>query len=598
MLLLLTLAAILVGMVSYVGLTSVRRIQEEFDRSVNQDARRVVALLQTGDAVAQLSAQAREIELIGENGAEIEGTAAAEKRFQLLAAVEQIRIWREQYRRHLREIDPKRSAFLQDLDGMTAGIVNEALVLTELKAQKRPQHEVVAESRKLSAARQELARLIDNAIAEELSDLEARNRQANVMVARAIRTGLPLLMTAVLLALLIGALVNIRLARDADRMKGLADRVQQQLQRLSILHTIDTAILTSLDLRVTLDLLLEQATDHLGVHAADVLLLNPSTQTLDYAAGRGFQTAALQHTRLRLGEGHAGRAALERRTINIPDLTETPGAFVRAPLLPGEDFTAYYGVPLIAKGQVKGVLEIFHRTPLDPDDEWLRFLEAMGGQAAIAIDSAVLFEDLHRANVDLTLAYDTTLEGWSRALDLRDKETEGHTQRVTELTMRLARAMGMSEARLVHVRRGALLHDIGKMGIPDSILLKPGPLTADEWEIMRRHPVYAYEMLWPIAYLRPALDIPYCHHEKWDGTGYPRGLKGEHIPLAARIFAVADVWDALSSDRPYRSAMPRDAVRAYISEQAHRHFDPTVVETFWGVERADLAPSETVKRVS
>jgi putative nucleotidyltransferase with HDIG domain len=182
--------------------------------------------------------------------------------------------------------------------------------------------------------------------------------------------------------------------------------------------------------------------------------------------------------------------------------------------------------------------------------------------------------------VELAAAYDATIEGWSRALDLRDRETEGHTQRVTELTMRLARALGLPEDQLTHIRRGALLHDIGKMGIPDNILLKAGTLSETEWEIMRRHPAYAYEMLLPIAYLRPALDIPYCHHEKWDGTGYPRGLKGNQIPLAARLFAIADVWDALRSDRPYRLGWPIDKVRAHIASLAGTHFEPHLVELF------------------
>ena len=153
-------------------------------------------------------------------------------------------------------------------------------------------------------------------------------------------------------------------------------------------------------------------------------------------------------------------------------------------------------------------------------------------------------------------------------------------RRVTEMTLKLAREMGLSDAELVHVRRGALLHDIGKMGVPDYILHKPGALTDEEWEIMRKHPVYAYEMLSPIAYLRPALDIPYCHHEKWDGTGYPRGLQGEQIPVAARIFAIVDVWDALRSERPYRQAWSDEAALAHIKEQAGKHFDPQVVETF------------------
>lgn len=204
----------------------------------------------------------------------------------------------------------------------------------------------------------------------------------------------------------------------------------------------------------------------------------------------------------------------------------------------------------------------------------------LAGQAAIAIDNMAMFDKVQHSHLELVLAYDATIEGWARALDLRDKETEGHSQRVTEMTLRLARALGMNEEKLVHIRRGALLHDIGKLGVPDSILLKAGPLTAEEWEIMRRHPQYAYEMLSSIAYLQPALDIPYCHHEKWDGTGYPRGLKGEQIPLAARIFAVVDVWDALSSDRPYRPAWPQEKVRAYLKEEAGKHFDPSIVEVF------------------
>jgi HD-GYP domain-containing protein (c-di-GMP phosphodiesterase class II) len=245
-----------------------------------------------------------------------------------------------------------------------------------------------------------------------------------------------------------------------------------------------------------------------------------------------------------------------------------------------ENIQAYYGLPLIAKGQVKGVLEVFHRTPLQANTEWLEFLEALGRQAAIAIDNAQLFDKLQRSNSELTLAYDATIEGWSRALDLRDKETEGHSQRVTEMTLQLAQLMGVGDTALIHIRRGALLHDIGKLGVPDAILLKPDALTEAEWEIMRKHPQYAYDMLAPISYLRQALDIPHCHHEKWDGTGYPQGLKGEQIPLAARIFAVADVWDALRSDRPYRLGWPEEKVRAHIATASGKHFDPEVVKAF------------------
>jgi putative nucleotidyltransferase with HDIG domain len=187
---------------------------------------------------------------------------------------------------------------------------------------------------------------------------------------------------------------------------------------------------------------------------------------------------------------------------------------------------------------------------------------------------------LKTANAEMVQAYDATLEGWSRALELRDQQTDGHSRRVSELAVCLGRAMGMDEAQLLQVRRGALLHDIGKVGIPDNILVKPGPLTEEEWDIMKRHASYGYELLMRIPFLQEALAIPYCHHERWDGTGYPRGLKGEEIPLAARIFAVIDVWDALCSDRPYRKAWPEHEARAYIRSLSGAHFDPKVVDAF------------------
>ncbi|RPI31533.1 MAG: GAF domain-containing protein [Chloroflexota bacterium] len=366
---------------------------------------------------------------------------------------------------------------------------------------------------------------------------------------------------------------------DVSDRKVAERRIQSQIQKLDALRTIDMAITASLDLRVTLDVLLDQVITQLHVDAADILLLRPHSQILEYAASRGFLSTAITRSRLHLNEGYAGRAARERQTLAIPDLTNT-NDFLKIAAIAGEKFIAYYGVPLIAKGQVKGVLEVFHRSPLQPDVDWLDFLETLAGQAAIAIDNASLFENLQRSNVELALAYDATIEGWSRALDLRDHETEGHTERVTEMTVRLCSVLGINNEELVHIRRGALLHDIGKMGISDSILLKPGPLSEEKWKVMRMHPVYAYELLSPISYLRPALDIPYCHHEKWDGSGYPRGLRQEDIPLSARIFAVVDVWDALRSDRPYRPAWPDEQVLEYIYSQSGKHFDPQITELF------------------
>jgi putative nucleotidyltransferase with HDIG domain len=372
----------------------------------------------------------------------------------------------------------------------------------------------------------------------------------------------------------------------SERRKAEA-RIASQLQRLSALRTIDLVIATSFDLRVTLEIILQHVVTQLQVDAAAILTYHEALTELEFAAGHGFRGSAISRLRLRLGEDYAGRAALERRLVHIPDLSRDEHRLARAELIDGEEFISFYAVPLVAKEKIMGVLEIFHRSPLDPDPDWLNFLQTLAGQTAIAIDNAELFNRLQRTNSDLVRAYDATIEGWSRALDLRDKETEGHTQRVTEMAMELASAMGIGEAELVHIRRGALLHDIGKMGVPDQILLKPEPLTEEEWEIMRRHPQYAYEMLSPIDFLHPALEIPYCHHEKWDGSGYPRGLKGERIPFAARIFSVVDVWDAVRSDRPYRPAWTQEKALEHIRSLSGTYFDPKVVEIFLNMRPFD-----------
>ena len=237
-------------------------------------------------------------------------------------------------------------------------------------------------------------------------------------------------------------------------------------------------------------------------------------------------------------------------------------------------------IPLISKGEIKGVMTVFHRKDFTPNTAWSSFLGTLAGQAAIAMDITQMFDSLQRANMELSLAYEATIEGWSQALDLRDKETEGHSKRVTEMTLQMGKALQLGDEEINHMRRGALLHDIGKLGVPDSILLKVEKLTDEEWLIMRKHPEFAYDMLHPITYLRDSLDIPYSHHEKWDGTGYPQGLKGEGIPLAARIFAIVDVWDALISDRPYRQAWSKPDAMQYIREQSGKHFDPQVTDIF------------------
>ena len=378
-----------------------------------------------------------------------------------------------------------------------------------------------------------------------------------------------------------GEIINYAaVKRDITSQVKAEEQIRLQLSRLDSLHSIDVEILTNIDLNTILDVVLKQVQNGLGIDAANILLFNSSLQSLQYTAQVGFKRDKLSYKYLRLGKGLAGKTALERKTTYIKDLSKESDFLAETPELISENFISYFGLPLLAQGKLKGVLEVFHRTPLDPDIEWLKFLDMLAGQAAIAIENISLFEFLQKSNTELRLAYDTTLEGWARALELRDMETEGHSRRVTDLTTELATAMGTDPRMLDHIRRGALLHDIGKMGIPDAILNKPGPLTDIEWTVMKKHPVFAYDMLREIVFLKPAIDIPYCHHEKWDGSGYPLGMHGEGIPLAARVFAVVDVYDALTSTRTYRKAWSVEKTLAHIQENSGTHFDPQIVDMF------------------
>lgn len=381
----------------------------------------------------------------------------------------------------------------------------------------------------------------------------------------------------------------IELKRAEDAARSLNVQLERQLHRADVLRHVDRAITHCPDLKLNLEIVIEQTMGHLGIDALDILLCDPHTQSLEYIAGKGFSTTSPSPKALRLQCGPAARAVLQGDRVQISRLVAESAGLPKE-WVTDEGFVYYLGVPLKVNGQVNGVLELFHRSIVEPDGEWISFVETIADQASIAIHNATILDRVQRSNRELTRAYDATIEGWSHALDLRDKETEGHTKRVTEMTVRLARAMGVDEADLVHVRRGALLHDIGKMVVPDDILFKPGPLTTDEWEIIRRHPVHAYDMLSPIEYLRSALDIPYAHHEKWDGSGYPRALCKEQIPLAARIFAVVDVWDRLRSNRPYRPGWPEDRVRRHIRSLAGTHFDPKVAETFLQLLATSITP--------
>ncbi len=372
----------------------------------------------------------------------------------------------------------------------------------------------------------------------------------------------------------------IAIVRDVSERVKSAERIQNQLRRLYALHSVDAAITASFDLKVTLSVILRQTINQLGAEAADILILNPNTHMLEFASGQGFQTKQAQPMPLMIGQGYAGRAALERRTISIADLQKQPAGTQFAPNYLVEKYANYYAVPVIAKGQVKGVLEIFMGSFLQPDDDWLDFLSIMANQAAAAIDSASLFQDLQRTNAELSLAYDSSIESWAQVLELSNRENGEHAYRVVELTINLARSMGIAEQELIHFRRGALLHDVGKLGIPENILNKPGPLDESEWKVMRTHPKLACELLSSVKYLAPAMDIPHFHHERWDGSGYPDGLCEEQIPFPARLFAVVDVYDALTSNRPYRSAWSRQVSLNHIQQSSGKLFDPVVVKAF------------------
>lgn len=368
----------------------------------------------------------------------------------------------------------------------------------------------------------------------------------------------------------------------------LFDDVQGHLARTKALHDIQLAISNSFDLQYTLNIALSNAVAHLKVDAATVMLKIPNTHILECAAVQGFKRYRMAGRIQPLGEGLAGRAAVKQRLVYFPDLGDLQDVPEVNTIVAEEGFVSYYGICLMSKGLVKGVIEIYHRLPLSLDEESLEFLQDFAGQVAVAVENISLFTDLQHSNLQLALAYDATIDGLTRALDLRDRETEDHTRRVIDLTLQFARMAGISPADLVHVRRGAYLHDIGKIGVPDAILLKNDSLNEDEWAVMRRHPQYAYDMLYPVDYLRPALEIPYCHHEKWDGTGYPRGLRSTDIPLAARLFAVVDVWDALTHERPYRKAWTEEQAADYLRVQSGKHFDPQLVEMFFKlINRSD-----------
>jgi PAS domain S-box-containing protein/putative nucleotidyltransferase with HDIG domain len=369
------------------------------------------------------------------------------------------------------------------------------------------------------------------------------------------------------------------MAASAIHRAILYDQTLQHLENFRSLRTIDQGILAKLPRETVLQLIVDQVIANLGVHAVDILLIDESNGQLELAASSGFHHEFPNGSMFEQGGPAAFHKLAQSKSFYVENLRTIPN-FITVRQLEQERFISYFAVPFSLNDLPKGILEIFQRKRLDFSSEQIEFLYGLTRQISIAMTYIDLYSGLEQKNIELIEAYDSTIEGWSRTLNLRDEETEDHTQRVTQMTMELAKRMGIDGEDLTRIRWGTLLHDIGKMGVPDSILHKPGPLSSEEWQIMRMHPVYAYERLKPIKFLQKSLEIPYCHHEKWDGSGYPRRLKGLAIPLSARVFALVDVWDALISDRPYRAAWGEDRALAYVIEQSGRHFDPAVVKVF------------------
>jgi len=354
-------------------------------------------------------------------------------------------------------------------------------------------------------------------------------------------------------------------------------------RQVGALVGVGSAINSSLGLKRVLEMVMDSLIALMGAERGLLMLREPNGE-LKVRVARGGDREDLAQEVFSISNTVVQQVAETGNAILTTNAQDDP-RFGRQVSVAAYRLRSILCAPLKIKDNLIGVIYVDNRahTGIFGNND-LSLISAFSNQAAVAIDNASLFDDLQESNAELEIAYQATLEGWVRALDLRDKETEGHTQRVTALTQRLAQAMGVDDNALLHITRGALLHDIGKMAIPDGILLKPGSLTDEERAHIQKHPVYAYEMLSPIKFLHPALDIPYCHHEKWDGTGYPRKLKGEEIPFAARIFSVVDVWDALISDRPYRKGLPPSEIRERIQKDSGSHFDPKVVETFLSLD--------------
>jgi response regulator RpfG family c-di-GMP phosphodiesterase len=344
-------------------------------------------------------------------------------------------------------------------------------------------------------------------------------------------------------------------------------------------------------------ILLDHIRTHLGVDAVALHVTNRRLQ-LKNNARLGFRAGETLQEIVDSSLGMAHKVMSTKGSVHYNQSFSNTATQRFTGFMREEGFYDYLGIPITEGQQFLGVLELYSQTPLNATPDWKLHLKFIHGLTANTIQRKIQLTKQDVSTAELEVAYSETLEAWVRALEIRDRCTAGHTHRVLETTLRLASKLGVPDELLVHVSRGVLLHDIGKLAVSDTILHKTGPLNTSEWEVMREHPKFAYKLLKPINYLRPALDIPYCHHEKWDGTGYPRGLKGDEIPFQARIFTVVDVWDALTSDRPYRKAWPREDALDYIKTKAGEEFDPRIVEEFMELINSDEIATQPIDVVA
>jgi len=368
-----------------------------------------------------------------------------------------------------------------------------------------------------------------------------------------------------------------------------SEQLHKRQRQLDALVGVGHVINSSLGLNPVLNEVIDSVIALMQAERGFIMLRNEDGE-YQIEVARGLDQANLEGDEFSVSKTIVNQVAETGEPILTINAQEDPRFEQQASIIE-HNLRSILCAPLKLKNDIIGVVFVDNRvhTGLFREDD-LDMLSAFADQAAVAIDNARLFDNLQDANKELVAAYEATLKGWALALELRDKYTEGHTQRVTNLTKILAKMLGISDEELEHITRGALLHDIGKLSIPDHVLLKGGELTSEERNLMEQHPEFAKGMLEKIEFLHPAIEIPYCHHEKWDGSGYPRNLQGEDIPFAARIFAVVDVWDALTSERPYRDAIAPDEVRRIIREKSGTHFDPRIVDAFLDMHDLPIPP--------